>query len=76
MCKFHLSHYIRPGKTELQKFSILVSRIPDIFGRESGHFKIAATKPSIFGMKRLECSGFKAQFNPKLMELSKKHAYI
>ena len=27
-------------------------------------------------MKRLECSGFKAQFNRKLMELSKKHAYI
>ena len=52
------------GGAELQKVGILVSRIPDIFGRKSGHFKIAATKPSIFGMKRLECSGFKAQFNP------------
>ena len=37
--------------SELQKAGILGSRIPDISGRESGHFQINATNLSIFGIK-------------------------
>ena len=36
---------------ELQKGGILVSRIPDISGRKSGHFQIVAANHSIFGRK-------------------------
>ena len=36
---------------ELQKVGILVSRIPDISGRKSGHFQIVAANLSIFGKK-------------------------
>ena len=39
-------------KSELQKGSILVSRIPDIAGRKSGHFQIVAANLSIFGIKK------------------------
>ena len=42
--------YIPP---ELQKAGILVSRIPDIFGRKSGHFQKVATNFSIFGIRWL-----------------------
>ena len=52
--------------SELQKVGILVSRIPDIFGRNSGHFQIAASYPSIFGLKSLQFCWFKAQFNLKM----------
>ena len=39
---------------ELHKFGILVSRIPEISGRKSGHFQINATNLSIFGIKNLQ----------------------
>ena len=42
------------GGAELHKFGILVSRIPDISGRKSGHFQINATNLSIFGIKNLQ----------------------
>ena len=38
--------------TELQKVDILVSRIPDISIRKSGHFQKVATNHSIFGRKK------------------------
>ena len=41
-------------QAELQNVGILVSRIPDIFGRKSGHFPIVGANLSIFGIKRLE----------------------
>ena len=36
---------------ELQKVGILVSRIPDISGTNSGHFQIVAANHSIFSIK-------------------------
>ena len=39
---------------ELHKVGILVSRIPDIFGRKSGHFQIDAANLRLFGLKRLQ----------------------
>ena len=38
--------------TELQKFGILVSRIPDTSGRKSGHLQIIASNLSEFGIKK------------------------
>ena len=34
-------------------FGILVSRMPDISGRKSGHFQILSANLSLFGIKRL-----------------------
>ena len=39
---------------ELQKCGILVSRIPDISWRKSGHFQIVADNLCILGIKRLQ----------------------
>ena len=39
---------------ELHKVGILVSRIPDISGRKSGHFQIVAVNLTIFDIKRLQ----------------------
>ena len=46
--------FLHPARAELQKGGILVSRIPDISGRKSGHFHIVAANLSIFGIKRLQ----------------------
>ena len=45
-----------PGQacSELQKGGILISRIPDISGRKSGHFEIVTANLIIFGIKRLQ----------------------
>ena len=40
--------------SELQKVGILVSRIPDISGRKSGHFQIVAANLSIFGYNTID----------------------
>ena len=38
-------------KSELQKVGILVSRIPDKYGRKSGHFQIVAADHCKFRIK-------------------------
>ena len=48
---FHGYGETLPLGTELQKVGILVSRIPDISGRKSGHFQIVAANLRIFGIK-------------------------
>ena len=59
-----------------KKIGILVSRIPDIFCRKSGHFQMVVINLSIFGIKRLQYCSFKTQFNSKWMKFSRKQAYI
>ena len=45
------------------------SRIPNIFGKESGHFQKVATNISIFGMKRPKYHNiFKTNLNSKLIK--------
>ena len=44
---------------ELQKLGILVSRIPDIFGKKSGHFQMIAIYRSKFGTKGVKYCYFK-----------------
>ena len=61
---------------ELQKLSILVSRILDISGRKSGHFQIVAANLSIFGMKRLQHCWFMEQFKSKCINLRRKFAFV
>ena len=63
------------GGAELQKVGILVSRIPDIFGRKSGHFQKVATNFRIFGIKRIKYGIFKTHINSKWIEINKKQAY-
>jgi len=50
-----LHQYVSSNKisTELQNVGILVSRIPDISAKKSGHFPIVATNLSIFDIKWL-----------------------
>ena len=50
---------------ELLKDGILVSRIPDIFGRKLGLFPIVAAKFSIFVIKRLQHRRFMTQLSSK-----------
>ena len=61
---------------ELQKVGILVSRIPDIFWRKSGHFQIIAVNLSIFDIKKLQHWWFMTQFNSKWRKLRRKHAFV
>ena len=48
-CAKNFKLYI--SQSELQKVGILISRIPDISGRLSGHIQIVAANLTIFGMK-------------------------
>ena len=50
-------------EAELQKVGILVSRIPDIFCRNSGHFQMVSTNLKMFSIKRLQYCSFMTQFN-------------
>ena len=61
---------------ELQKCGILVSRIPDISWRKSGHFQIVAANFTIFGIKRLHHCYIRTQFKSKWEKLRSKHAFI
>ena len=61
---------------ELQKGGILVSRIPDTSGRNSGHFQIIAANLSIFGIKRFQHCWFLKQFNSKWGKLRRKQAFV
>ena len=46
--------YIVLYNAELQKFGILVSRIPDTSGMKSGHLQIIAGNRTEFGLNRLQ----------------------
>ena len=51
LCHDYLDNGRGGEGSELQKVGILVSEIPDISGRKSGHFQIVPTYLSKFGIK-------------------------
>ena len=51
--KYRGNKYFLTTGPELQKVGIQVSRRPDIFGGQSGHFQIVATNSSIIDQPRL-----------------------
>ena len=51
--------------SELQNVGILVSRIPDIFGENFGHFPIIDANLSIFGITMLEYCFFMTHLKSK-----------
>ena len=62
--------------SKLQKGGILVSRILDVSGRNSGHFQIVAANLSIFGIKVLQHCWIFTLINFKWRKFMRKQAFV